>query len=89
MAVGVSVLIEAMVLALIGAGVGLLITTLLFQGSTFTTGQLASISTVLRVSPEVATLGLLWGCAMGFIGGLLPAVRAVRMRIVDGLRSEL
>ena len=89
MAVGVSVLIEAMVLAVIGAGVGLLITTLLFQGSTFTTGQLASISTVLRVSPEVATLGLLWGCAMGFIGGLLPAVRAVRMRIVDGLRSEL
>ena len=83
-----SVLVEALVLACLGAVIGLLITTVLFQGSTFTTGQLASVSTVLRVSPEIATLGLAWGVAMGLLGGLLPAVRAVRMKIVDGLRSE-
>ena len=83
-----SVLVEALVLACLGALIGLLITTFLFQGSTFTTGQLASVSTVLRVSPEIATLGLTWGVAMGLLGGLLPAVRAVRMNIVDGLRSE-
>ncbi len=83
-----SVLVEALVLACLGALVGLLITTFLFQGSTFTTGQLASVSTVLRVSPEIATLGLTWGVVMGLLGGLLPAIRAVRMKIVDGLRSE-
>ena len=83
-----SVLVEALVLACLGAVIGLLITTVLFQGSTFTTGQLASVSTVLRVSPEITTLGLAWGVAMGLLGGLLPAVRAVRMKIVDGLRSE-
>ncbi len=83
-----SVLVEALVLACLGALVGLLITTFLFQGSTFTTGQLASVSTVLRVSPEIATLGLTWGLVMGLLGGLLPAIRAVRMKIVDGLRSE-
>ncbi len=75
-------------LAFLGALKGLLITTFLFQGSTFTTGQLASVSAVLRVSPEIAALGLSWGIAMGLLGGLLPAVRAVRMKIVDGLRSE-
>ena len=87
--VAVSVLVEAVVLAVIGAAIGLLVTMILFQGSTFTTGQLASISTVLRVSPEIAFLGLAWGCVMGFAGGLFPAIRAVRMSIVDGLRSEL
>jgi len=86
--VAVSVLVEAMILALLGGIVGIVIAFLLFHGSTFTTGQLASISTVLRVSPEIAALGLTWGIVMGFLGGLLPAVRAVRMKIVDGLRSE-
>ena len=87
--VAFSVLVEAMLLAILGALVGLLITMFLFQGSTFTTGQLASISTVLRVTPEIAVMGVTWGCVIGFVGGLFPAIRAVRASIVDGLRSEL
>ncbi len=86
--VAISVLVEAMVLALIGGVLGLVITALLFQGATFTTGTITAISTVMRVTPDLALIGLAWGAAIGFVGGLIPAVGAVRTSIVDGLRGN-
>lgn len=87
--VAISVLIESMVLALLGGIIGLAICFALFQGTVFTSGPITSLSTVLRVTPEIAVLGLTWGSVIGFIGGLIPAIGAIRLNIVDGLRSEL
>ncbi|NKC00777.1 MAG: FtsX-like permease family protein [Pseudomonadales bacterium] len=83
-----SVLVEAMCLALIGGALGVLVATILYQGSTFTSGNLTTISTIIQVTPEIATTGLVWGLVIGFIGGLTPAIGAARMNIVDGLRSD-
>jgi len=33
------------------------------------------------------TASLLFALAMGFVGGVLPALRAARMQIVDALRT--
>ena len=37
--------------------------------------------------PRVLAQGALLAVVMGLIGGLLPAVRAVRMKVVDALRE--
>ena len=88
LAVATSVLLEAMALAIIGGGVGIVISIALFEGSTFTTGALTSLSTVLTVTPGIAVTGLAWGCSIGFIGGLIPAIAAIRRNIAEGLRAE-
>ena len=37
--------------------------------------------------PEVLLSGALLAVVMGLIGGFLPALRAVRMKVVDALRE--
>ncbi|MCZ6643480.1 MAG: hypothetical protein O7F71_18055 [Gammaproteobacteria bacterium] len=86
--VAVSVVIESMLLALVGAVVGVLIFALAFHGSTFTSGSLTSLTTALEVTPVIAALCIAAGCAIGFVGGVVPAIGAARRSIVDGLRSQ-
>ena len=40
-----------------------------------------------RVSPPLLWTGLKWALAIGFIGGLFPALRAARMPVTAGLRE--
>jgi putative ABC transport system permease protein len=40
-----------------------------------------------KVSPELLWSGLTWALAIGFIGGLFPAVRAARIPVTVGLRE--
>ena len=87
LAVAISVLVEAMVLAMVGGAVGLIVTAILFHGSTFTTGTVSSISTVMQVTPELMGIGFTWGAIMGLLGGLIPSIGAARHSIVDGLRG--
>jgi ABC-type antimicrobial peptide transport system permease subunit len=83
-------IIEALLLGLIGGCVGLFLASFL---------QLLTISTMnFQTFSELAfsftlTLGIVWkglcfSLGMGFVGGLLPAVRASRMVIVDALRAS-
>jgi putative ABC transport system permease protein len=41
----------------------------------------------LSVSPALVTIGIVWACAIGLIGGLFPAVRAARLPVAEALRA--
>ncbi len=32
-------------------------------------------------------MGMAWACVVGFIGGLMPAIRAARLPVADALRA--
>ncbi|MFC4307574.1 ABC transporter permease [Steroidobacter flavus] len=84
----VSVLLETMVLAALGGMMGAGIAWLLFDGfSASTMGSGGQIMFAFDVSPELLRNGLLAALSIGFVGGLLPAVRAARMPIATALRE--
>jgi putative ABC transport system permease protein len=77
-------LMESIALALPGALLGALVAWLLFDG--FLASPLGT-SLRLAVTPALALLGLGWALAIGLFSGLLPAVRASRVPVTDGLRA--
>ena len=84
----VSVLVEALLLALIGAVVGASIAWVLFNGNTVNLGDsTGSIVFEMQITPALLLLGVLLACAVGFVGGLLPAVRAARLPVATALRA--
>ena len=87
----VSVMIEAIALALIGGLLGAAIAWFGFNGYTVSTLNNASFSQIafdFAVTPELMTNGLIWALVLGTIGGLFPAVRAARLPITTALRGE-
>ena len=83
-------LAESLLLGLIGGIVGVAGGSLL---------QLLTISTVnwttfselafgFELTPSIAASTMAFAVAMGFVGGLLPAWRAARLKIVDALRES-
>ena len=83
----VSVLVEALALALIGAAAGGAIAWLLFNGNAFSTGgTLGQIALRLHVGASLIAIGILWAAVIGLLGGLFPAIRAARMSVADSLR---
>ena len=84
----VSVLVEALALALLGATIGASIAWLLFNGNTVTLGgNVSSIVFQMRVTPGLLGAGIALACAVGFVGGLLPALRAARLPVATALRA--
>ncbi|MGH8442052.1 MAG: ABC transporter permease [Nevskiaceae bacterium] len=85
----VSVLAEAVALAVAGGVAGAAISYVLFNGMTVSTlGQnFTQVAFSFAVTPDLLTRGLVWSVAIGFIGGLFPAVRAARLPIVVALRA--
>ena len=86
----VAVMLETMLLALIGGIIGGLAAWLLFNGynaSTMAAGSVGQLAFDLRVTPELLWTGLKWALAIGFIGGLFPAVRAARLPVTTALRE--
>jgi putative ABC transport system permease protein len=85
-----SVLTESVLLALLAGMIGVLGASLLSR-TTFqlTTDQtLSEISYSFHLSPELALGCLGFAAWMGYAGGLLPALRASRMPIVDAVRAN-
>jgi putative ABC transport system permease protein len=81
--VTISVLLEAILLAFIGAVIGALVSWLLFDGrEVYSSGVFR-----LYVSAELAALGLAWGVAIALLGGLFPAIRAGRISPAAALRA--
>lgn len=90
MAVLVSVLVESLALAALGGLAGGLLAYAAFNGyqtSTMNFQTFSQVAFAFRVTPALLTLGLAWALMMGFIGGLLPAVRAARLPISKALRE--
>jgi putative ABC transport system permease protein len=84
----VSVLLETMLLAVSGGVIGAAIAWALFDGFTASTlGANGQVMFAFNVSLALLWNGLQWALAIGFIGGLFPAVRAVRVPITVGLRE--
>jgi putative ABC transport system permease protein len=86
----VAVMLETMLLALAGGLIGGLAAYLLFNGygaSTMAAGSVGKLDFELRVTPELLWTGLKWALAIGFIGGLFPAVRAARLPVTTALRE--
>jgi putative ABC transport system permease protein len=84
----VSVMLETMLLALAGGLLGALLVWLLFDG--YTASTLNGFSDVMfqfKVGPALVWTGLKWALAIGFVGGLFPAVRAARLPVTTALRE--
>ena len=79
-----STLCESMLLAVPGALIGAAIAWLLFDG--FSTSPFG-YTFQLDVTPALVLTGVIWALVMGFIGGILPAVRAARVPVTTALRA--
>ncbi len=92
-AVVVSVFVEALVLALVGAGLGVLLVYAGFNGHTISTvantvGNDAQVVFSLSITTDLVLIGVALACAVGFLGGLFPAVRAARLPVATALRAK-
>ncbi|MEM1203799.1 MAG: ABC transporter permease [Acidobacteriota bacterium] len=86
----VSVLLEAVVLALVGGVFGAAIAYVAFDGFRAATLNFQSFSQVtfaFAVTPPLVIGGLLYAALMGVLGGLFPAVRAARLPVATALRE--
>ena len=86
----VSVLGESLALAAIGGIAGGLMAYLGFNGYETATMNFQTFSQVafaFAVTPSLLVQGLVYALVMGFVGGLLPAVRAARLPISVALRE--
>jgi putative ABC transport system permease protein len=82
-AVAGSVLLEAVLLALVGAALGTLVAWLVFDGRVVYSGSVFR----LHVSATLVALGLAWGATIALLGGVFPAIRAGRLAAAQALRA--
>jgi putative ABC transport system permease protein len=92
LAVATGVLLEALLLALIGAATGAAFAYALFNGTTISTlgGAVWDSQLVysLSITPALAIGVVLLACVLGLAGGLLPAIRAARANIAEALHEN-
>jgi ABC-type antimicrobial peptide transport system permease subunit len=76
-------------IAIIGVGIGILLALPLNFVSTGTANfaNFSEIAFNFRVTPDLMFWALIFGVGIGFLGSLLPSIRASRFKIVDALRS--
>lgn len=86
----ISVLVESMLLGLVGGAIGAAMAYFAFNGYQAATMNWKTMSTIgfaFRVTPALLVLGVGWALALGLLGGIFPAIRAMRMPIVTALRE--
>lgn len=84
-----SFVLESLLLALLGAVVGIVLM-LPFDGMTTGTSNAVTFSEVvfsLRMTPTVVLAAVIFALVMGFFGGLFPAYHAARQNILTALRG--
>ncbi len=85
-----SVLVEAVLLGLGGGVLGGLAAWVVFDGiqaSTLNFQTFSQLTFAFRVTPGVLLTGIFYAVLLGFVGGLLPGLRAARLPITAGLRA--
>ncbi|MFI5237504.1 MAG: ABC transporter permease [Ignavibacteriales bacterium] len=82
-------LMESLIIALIGGGVGLILSSFLtfFSVSTLNWSSWSELEFAFALSPDIVVSSIIFSVVMGFVGGFLPSVRAARLKIVDALRA--
>jgi putative ABC transport system permease protein len=76
------VLIEACLLTIVGGGFGLALGAIAIAGGDHTGGFLP----IFYLPSRDVVVGVMLVVLLGLVAGLLPAVQAMRLRIVDALR---
>jgi putative ABC transport system permease protein len=87
----VSVLFEALVLALAGGAIGGGIAYFAFDGfktATMNWQTFSQIAFAFDVDSTLMIRGIVYAALIGFIGGLLPAIRAARLPVATALRES-
>ena len=88
--VAVSVLTEALLLALAGGAIGGLLAYLIFNGhhtSTLNWRTFSQVAFAFKVTPRLLVAAIAVTLPMGLAGGLFPAIRAGRMPVAAALRE--
>ncbi len=86
----VSVMIEALALALVGGAAGGALAYAYCNGASLSTLNFNTFSQVafdFRVTPALLAHGLAWALLIGAAGGLLPALRAARLPVTLAMRG--
>ena len=85
----IAFVLESVTIAVIGVGIGIVLALPLNFVSTGTANftTFSEIAFNFRVTPDLMLWALIFGVGIGFLGSLLPSIRASRFRIVDALRS--
>jgi putative ABC transport system permease protein len=83
-AVVTSIMVEALLLCLAGALIGIAMAWLFFSGNAHAMGGLVI---KLAVTPQLALTGAGFAVLLGLAGGLFPGLRAARLPIADALRA--
>jgi putative ABC transport system permease protein len=90
-AVLMAILLEALLLALTGAVIGISIAYMFFDGRAISTlgGAIwdSQLVYALTITPSLALYAVLLACLLGILGGLMPAMHAVRANVADALRA--
>jgi ABC-type lipoprotein release transport system permease subunit len=83
-------LMESMFLGLVGGCVGLFFASFMqfITISTVNWQTFSELAFSFSLTGEIVYKSIFFSVIMGFIGGVLPAVRAARMNIVDALRAS-
>jgi putative ABC transport system permease protein len=85
----IAFLLESVSIAIIGAAIGIILALPLNFVSTGTSNWVtfSEIAFNFRVTPDLMISALIFGVVIGFVGSLLPSIRASRFKIVDALRA--
>jgi len=85
----IAVLIEAVLLALLGALLGAGIAWFAFAGTTISTlAGFTQLAFQFTMTPALFITAIVWALVIGMIGGLFPALRAARVPITVALRAQ-
>ena len=81
--VAISVIVESLSLAGVGAIAGTLLAWLAFNGRS---QDLGTFATSMQVTPGMVGAGLLFAAAIGLVGAIFPAIRAARLPVATALQ---
>lgn len=89
MSILIAFLLESMVVALLGVMIGVLLAMPLNFVSTGTSNwtNFSEIAFNFKVTFDLILIAFIFGAIIGFVGSLLPSIRAARLRIVEALRA--
>ena len=89
MSILIAFLLESMVVALLGVVIGVLLAMPLNFVSTGTSNwtNFSEIAFNFKVTFDLILIAFIFGAIIGFVGSLLPSIRAARLRIVAALRA--
>jgi ABC-type antimicrobial peptide transport system permease subunit len=79
-----------MLLGVLGGVVGLICASFmqLITISTMNWQTFSELAFAFTLTPEIILKSMVFSIAMGLIGGVTPAIRASRLKIVDALREH-